>query len=230
MMAESTTGGLATAGVRLEPLAEANREALRRATAEDPDIWNIYSYSLMGEGFDRWWDGCIRADAVWRMFTIHQDDDAAGSRNSAGRLAGNLNFSGRLAGVTGFAPDLRHPGVAELGSTYLRPAARGSGLNRVMKWLLLSHLFESGVHRVEFRVDARNGRSRAAVLKLGAIEEGVLRHHKLTHTGFIRDTHVYAITVADWARLEPLLRPPRTPPSGLQFSPPGRPAGGGSSS
>jgi len=85
------------------------------------------------------------------------------------------------------------------------PRLRGSGLNRVVKWLLLGHLFDAGTHRVEFRVDARNRRSRAAVLKLGAIEEGVLRHHKITHTGFIRDTHVFAITGAEWARIEPAL-------------------------
>ena len=186
-MDETKADAIAGAGVRLEPLREADREALRAAATEDPDIWEIYSTSLLGEHFDRWWSERSAPGSDWRMFTIHHE--------------------GRVVGMTGYAPDHRHPGVAELGSSYLVPGVRGSGLNRRVKWLMLSHLFALEMHRVEFRVDARNLRSRSAVLKLGAVEEGVLRRHKITHTGFIRDTHVFAITDSDWLEIEPRLRP-----------------------
>lgn len=178
---------LSHAGVELRPLAEADREALRAACAEDREIWQIYSFSMLGDAFDDWWVRHIQPGAGWRMFTIHSE--------------------GRLTGMTGYAPDARHPGVVEVGSTYLAPPARGTAVNRIAKWLILSHLFGSGVHRVEFRVDDRNARSQAAVLKLGAKREGVLRRHKLTHTGFLRDTHVFALTDQDWPETEARLHP-----------------------
>ena len=73
--------------------------------------------------------------------------------------------------------------------------------------LMLDFLFARGFHRVEFRIDALNTRSQAAVLKLGAIRDGVLRRHKITHTGRFRDTHVMAILDTDWPRIEPQLKP-----------------------
>lgn len=178
---------LAHGDVRLVPLAEADREALRAACAEDVEIWQIYSFSMLGAAFDGWWARSIAPHAEWRMFTIHRN--------------------GALVGMTGYAPDARHPGVAEVGSTYLVPGARGGHVNRLAKWLLLSHLFRLGVRRVEFRVDDRNRRSQAAVLKLGALREGVLRRHKVTHTGFVRDTHLFAITGEEWPAVEAALRP-----------------------
>jgi RimJ/RimL family protein N-acetyltransferase len=60
---------------------------------------------------------------------------------------------------------------------------------------------------VEVRVDDRNVRSKAAVLKLGARLDGVLRRHKITHTGFIRDTNVFAILDTEWPAIEARLRP-----------------------
>ena len=178
---------LGDADVQLLPLAEANREALRTACALDAEIWQIYSFSMLGDAFDDWWARNIAPGADWRMFTIHSN--------------------GALVGMTGYAPDARHPGVAEVGCTYIAPAARGTHVNGIAKWLILSHLFGAGFHRIEFRVDDRNKRSQAAVLKLGATREGVLRRHKLTHTGFLRDTHMFAITDLDWPAVAEKLRP-----------------------
>lgn len=178
---------LAQDDIRLEPLADAHADALRRAAAEDPEIWQIYSYSLLGEGFDRWWGNAATGRTGWRYWAIL--------------------WRGRLVGCTGVWPEDRTPGVVELGGTYLRPDARGTPVNRTAKWLLLGFLFDCGFHRVEFRVDDRNRRSQAAVLKLGAVRDGILRHHKITHNGHVRDTHVFAILDRDWARIEPALRP-----------------------
>ncbi len=177
--------GLQHADIRLEPLGAGHLEDLREACAADPAIWDIYSYSMLGDAFDRWWEGL--GASGWQMWAVLE--------------------AGRLVGTTGLYADPRLKGVIEIGGTYLAPAARGGGVNRTMKWLALCHLFQTGTRRVEFRVDARNLRSQAAVLKLGAVREGILRRHKITHTGFVRDTHVFAITDIDWPRLEPELRP-----------------------
>lgn len=178
---------LADGNVRLLPLGSADRDELRTACAEDPDIWQIYSVSLLGPAFDDWWAAHVDSLSEWHMFAIHTGD--------------------RLAGMTGFAVDVRHPGVVEVGNTYLRPAMRATDVNRRAKWLILSWLFGAGFHRVEFRVDDRNARSKAAVRKLGARHEGLLHRHKRTHTGFVRDTNVFAITDDDWPAIEAALRP-----------------------
>lgn len=66
---------------------------------------------------------------------------------------------------------------------------------------MLEHAFASGAVRVEIITDAVNARSQAAIAKLGAVREGVLRRHKTTHTGRIRDTVMFAITDVDWPRV-----------------------------
>ena len=86
----------------------------------------------------------------------------------------------------------------ELGSTFFRPDARGGVVNPASKRLLLQHAFDSGVVRVEIITDGINTRSQAAIAKLGAVREGVLRRHKITHTGRVRDTVMFSITDEDW--------------------------------
>ena len=86
----------------------------------------------------------------------------------------------------------------EVGTTFIHPDARGGPVNPESKRLLLEHAFASGIVRAEFMVDVRNVRSLAAVAKLGAVREGVLRRHKITWTGHIRDTAVHSITDLEW--------------------------------
>ena len=62
-----------------------------------------------------------------------------------------------------------------------------------------SHAFASGFTRIEFRVDGRNLRSRAAVLKLGATHEGILRKNRITWTGHVRDTYVFSLLRHEWS-------------------------------
>ena len=64
--------------------------------------------------------------------------------------------------------------------------------------LLLGYAFERGARRVQFRVDAANARSRAAVLKLGATQEGILRNDKITWTGRTRSTVVFSVLSEEW--------------------------------
>jgi RimJ/RimL family protein N-acetyltransferase len=66
---------------------------------------------------------------------------------------------------------------------------------------MFGHAFDSGMNRVQLCVDALNARSRAACLKLGAVQEGILRNHKIVWTGRVRDTVVFSITPDEWPKV-----------------------------
>jgi RimJ/RimL family protein N-acetyltransferase len=86
----------------------------------------------------------------------------------------------------------------EIGGTYYRPHLRGTGFNRRVKDMMLRRAFGCGFRRVEFRVDSRNGRSQAAMSKLGAMREGVLRADRITWNGHVRDTVLFSILKEEW--------------------------------
>lgn len=87
----------------------------------------------------------------------------------------------------------------EIGWTFLAESWQRTGVNTEAKLLMLTHAFEAmGMNRVELLTDVRNAKSRAAILRLGATHEGVLRHHMVMPDGWIRDTAVYGITRPEW--------------------------------
>jgi RimJ/RimL family protein N-acetyltransferase len=88
--------------------------------------------------------------------------------------------------------------VLEIGGTYYRPHLRGTGFNRRAKDMMLRRAFDCGYRRIEFRVDARNARSQAAMTKLGATREGVLRADRITWNGHVRDTVLFSILRDEW--------------------------------
>jgi RimJ/RimL family protein N-acetyltransferase len=123
---------------------------------------------------------------------------------------------GRLVGCTRFM-DLRWwwdgpvPAEVEIGGTWLSADAQRSPVNTEAKLLLLTHAFDAwGVGRVALCTDVRNERSRAAIERLGARFEGVLRHHRPSHVaaeaGRLRDSALYAITDEDWPAVAARLR------------------------
>lgn len=168
--------------VRLEPVTPELRDELRGAVDCDPEAWEIMSTNGCGEGFDDWW-GALEAET------------ARGERIA---YAIRRLEDGKVVGTSSYL-NMRpvHSGL-EIGSTFLHPDARSGPVNPEVKRLMLTHAFEAGAIRVEFMVDVRNARSQAAVLKLGASKEGVLRNHKITWTGHVRDTAVFSITDYDW--------------------------------
>ena len=107
--------------------------------------------------------------------------------------------TGQVVGMTNYINPDQH-GVVEIGGTYIAPSVRGTGLNDAMKNLLIDHAFANGFHKIEFRVDGRNKRSQAAVLKLGAKHEGTLRKNRVTWTGYVRDTFVFGLLKDEWQR------------------------------
>jgi N-acetyltransferase len=118
----------------------------------------------------------------------------------------------RVVGSTRFL-DLEYwqspsvPSVAEIGSTWLAASAQRTGVNTEAKYLMLSHAFETWqVHRVTFKTDARNERSRRAIERIGAQFEGVRRGHRLATDGTIRDSAYYSIVASEWPEVKQRLR------------------------
>jgi RimJ/RimL family protein N-acetyltransferase len=115
--------------------------------------------------------------------------------------------SGSVVGSTRFMNIDRANLRVEIGSTWIAPAWQRTCTNTEAKYLMLRHAFEVWkCVRVELKTDALNQRSRNAILRIGAKEEGTLRRHLVTHTGRIRDTVYFSILDTEWpevkARLE----------------------------
>ncbi len=189
---------LENAFVRLEPYGEDIRSELREALDVDPDSWNLLAGSAHGAAFDGWW-------ANWT------GQQVAGK---AACFAVRDRSTDRIVGTTALFEFQQKHRRLEIGATFYRPEARGGRINPACKRLLLAHAFDAGAIRVEILTDALNLRSRAAIAKLGAVEEGVLRSHKITHTGRVRDTAMFSIVADEWptardrldARLEGVAR------------------------
>jgi len=108
-------------------------------------------------------------------------------------------FDGELVGHTSYLNVREDDRVLEIGNTWLASTAWGTGANTEAKLLLLQHAFEDeGYLRVEFKTDAANDRSRAALAALPAEFEGVFRKHMLVRGGERRDSAWYAVIDDDW--------------------------------
>jgi RimJ/RimL family protein N-acetyltransferase len=168
--------------VRLEPVTVDHRDELKAAVDCDPESWEIMSVNGCGEGFDDFW-GALQGET---------------DRGERIGFAIRRLSDGKVVGTSSYLNIRRvHCGL-EIGSTFLNPEARSGPINPESKRLLLAHAFDCGAIRVELVTDVRNARSQAAIQKLGATKEGVLRNHKITWTGHVRDTAVFSITDYDW--------------------------------
>jgi RimJ/RimL family protein N-acetyltransferase len=167
--------------VRMEPLMPQHKEEIRAAIDCDSASWSIMLVNPVGAGFEEYWSASLGAPLTERLpYAIR--------RLSDGRVVGTSTY---------FMASAKHGGV-EIGATFLRPDVRASAINPEAKLLMLSHAFDSGAVRVQFKVDMRNERSQAAVAKLGAVKEGILRREARTWTGHIRDTVVFSILDSEW--------------------------------
>ncbi|MCB9914687.1 MAG: GNAT family N-acetyltransferase [Planctomycetes bacterium] len=168
-------------GVVLEPLDEAHDEALRDAACELEPLW--YTLVPTAESIDAYLADARRmeADGSARVFVV--------------RRAAN----GHVVGSTRFCNVDAANRRLEIGYTWLVPAVRRTAVNSACKLLLLEHAFEvGGAIAVEFRTHGHNRRSRAAIERLGAKQDGVLRQHRRDADGAFRDTVVYSILDSEW--------------------------------
>ena len=168
---------MAGEGCRAELFSERHRQSLQAACAEDREIWQIYANNFGPGGFNASIDLYI-SNPRNRTFVLFDGDELAGMSSYLGIDEGRQ--------------------VLEIGGTYYRPHLRGTGFNRRVKDMMLARAFDCGIRRVEFRVDRRNARSQAAMKKLGAVREGVMRADRITWTGHIRDTALFSVLKDEW--------------------------------
>ena len=177
--------------MRLEPLNLEHVAALWRVAAPG-DIFRWYTAPIRCEADLRGWVAAALKLAAAGSAVPFATLDAA-----TGEPIGSTRFG---------AIDTAHRRV-EIGWTWLAPARQRTAANTEAKLLMLAHAFETwGCIRVELKTDSLNEASRAAILRLGAVEEGTLRHHMVCADGRRRDTVMYSILADEWpavrARLE----------------------------
>jgi RimJ/RimL family protein N-acetyltransferase len=114
--------------------------------------------------------------------------------------------SGSVVGSTRFMNIDRANARVEIGSTWIAPAWQRSAVNTEAKFLMLRHAFETWhCIRVELKTDAMNQRSRNAIVRIGAKEEGTLRRHLMTWTGRVRDSVYFSILDSEWPSVKAAL-------------------------
>jgi N-acetyltransferase len=185
-----TATTLEGARIRLEPLTEAHHAALC-AVGLDAELW-------------RWSPKPVLTAADMAAYIA-----VALAERRAGRAVPFAiidKATGQAIGSTRYgAIEPTHRRV-EIGWTWLGRSWQRTGANTEAKYLLLQHAFETlGCIRVELKTDALNERSRAAIRRIGAREEGTLRSHMITASGRIRDTVYHSILDAEWPAVKKAL-------------------------
>jgi len=174
--------------VRMEPLANDHRERLRAAANEDSNIFRFMPTDLSGDGFDAWMDRSLSQSTEWVWTVID--------------LAKN-----QVVGSTRYLNiELTHKRV-EIGTTWYAPRFWGGVVNPSCKFLMFQYGFETlGLNRIELKIDSRNVRSRGAIAKLGAREEGTLRRQMIVQDGYVRDTTYFSVIADEWPEVKAALR------------------------
>lgn len=171
--------------VRLEPLTMAHAPALF-AMAQHEVIWRWMPKPM---------PTAVSQVEEWIAESLHQQEAGFEVPFVIIRLG-----DGRVVGSTRYL-DIRRPHrTLEIGFTWLALEAQRTAVNTGAKFLLLQHAFEElGAIRVQLKTDERNEQSRAAIARLGAVFEGILRNYQTrAHDGYVRNTAMYSITAAEW--------------------------------
>lgn len=171
--------------VRMEPMTEAHREAMRPLAA-DPEIWSLMTLRGDGEHFDAWFDLMLSTQETGSQISH------AIYRKSTATMVGHSAF------LVISPPNQR----AEIGWTWYADHARGTEVNPACKLAMLGRLFESGAERAELKTHGLNKRSQAAMLKMGAHHEGTLRRQMRTWRGDLRDTVWFSVLREEWPEVK----------------------------
>lgn len=192
------------AHVRLEPLALAHVPALCRVAGGPRDTY-AFTVVPVGEAPMRAYVETALAEQAARRAMPFATVDATGTVVGSTRF-GNIEFWPWPPGnANQRGTDV--PDAVEIGWTWLAASAQRTAVNTEAKLLMLTHAFETWrVHRVTLMTDARNTRSRAAIARLGAHADGVLRAHRPATDGSIRDSAAYSILEAEWPAVKARLR------------------------
>lgn len=185
MEISSTT--LANAHVRLEPLTLEHEAALNQAAA-DGELWNT-DVTI------------IPTPAGMRDYIQFALDGQSEGKQLAFAIV--QISSGKVVGSTRFYEIRPADRAAAIGYTWLAKSAQRTPVNTEAKLLLFTHAFETWkCVRVELITDVRNEQSRAAILRIGAKQEGILRNHLILPSGRIRDSVVFSVIDSEWAEVK----------------------------
>ena len=174
----------------LRPLSVDHLDGLA-AAASDGELWRLWYTAVPGPE-------TMRAEIARRL-----------DLQAEGTMLPFTSFGaqGRIAGMTTFMNVDSANKRVEIGSTWTAARMQRSPFNTECKLLLLAHAFEHlGCIAVEFRTHFFNQQSRAAIERLGAKLDGILRNHSRASNGTLRDTCVYSITEAEWPTVKAHLR------------------------
>ena len=190
------SGPLSGKYVRLEPMNLADAPRLWAAAAADtPEIFRWFTHPVPNE----------RAMLVWVEKAVAEQ-----KRGTAVPLVTVDQHSGMVAGSTRFFTIDRENRNLEIGYTWLAPRFQRSALNTEAKYLMLRQAFEEWkCLRVQLKTDVNNAKSRTAIARIGAKEEGTLRAHLVRQDGTLRDSVYFSILASEWPevkrRLEAML-------------------------
>ena len=195
-----TTNDLVLRGshIRLEPLDRSHVAALAAASGDERDLY-VMSFVPRGEAAVAQY---VETALAWAaaghavpFATVRQSDDT---------VIGSTRFFDLARWA--WPPD--HPqtnafDIGEIGYSWLTPSAMRTAANTEAKLLMLTHAFETwGMRSVNFHTDARNARSRAAIERIGAQFEGILRAHRLATDFSPRNSARYSIIASEWPRVK----------------------------
>jgi RimJ/RimL family protein N-acetyltransferase len=183
--------------VRLEPLGERHLDALVAAASGPRDTYGLTLVPATADEMASYVATALRDQAAGRALPFATVSRAA-ERVVGSTRFGNIEHWAWPPGSPG-QRGAHLPDVVEIGWTWLAHDAQRTPINTEAKLLMLTHAFETWrVHRVSLMTDARNERSRSAILRLGARFDGVLRGHRVASDGGIRDTAAFSILEAEW--------------------------------
>ncbi|MBC7926015.1 MAG: GNAT family N-acetyltransferase [Bryobacteraceae bacterium] len=151
---------------------------------------------------------------IWKLTTakVHSREDMVAYIETAlGEQARGVSLpfttilraTGEVVGMTRFGSIAREHKRVEIGWTFVTPLHQRTAVNTEAKYLMLRHAFEVwGCNRVELKTGSLNSKSRNAMLRIGAKEEGILRQHIINADGFVRDTVYFSVIAGEWPEVK----------------------------
>jgi len=173
--------------IRLSPLKSGDLKKLTHLVS-DSSLWTYFPYDLAEESvFESWMESRITLmnEGKWLPHVVYHKP------------------SGKYAGLTCYLSIDEPNKVIEVGGTWYGSEFHGTEVNPNCKLLMMTHAFETlGFYRVEYKTDVLNVRSRRAIEKLGAKEDGILRSNRIVAKGRRRDTIYYSILKDEWPQVK----------------------------
>jgi RimJ/RimL family protein N-acetyltransferase len=176
--------------VKLQPLSESHLDALCDIGL-DPDLWKWIPIQVL----DR-----VQMQSYIRSALSDQEKGISLPFATIDRKSNRVVGSTRFLNID--VPNLR----VEIGATWIAKPWQRTHINTEAKFLMMRHAFETwGVNRLEWKTDALNTQSRNAILRLGAKQEGIFRHHIVTWSGRLRDTVYFSVIAPEWPEVKQAL-------------------------